>query len=124
MITCDISFARKFIEDSDYFEARKKADDAFEQLKNKTGPGSEWLGWRDILAAPNDAELEQIGSLGEQIRSKADVFIVCGIVLSWSKSCYRCPFSSFWKQRPGNIICRTSYWGQVFRGAPRLFKET
>lgn len=79
MITCDISFARKFIEDSDYFEARKKADNAFEQLKNKTGPGSEWLGWRDILADPNDAELEQIGSLGEQIRAKADVFIVCGI---------------------------------------------
>lgn len=79
MITCDISFARKFIENGDYVEARKKADTALAQLKNKTGPGSEWLGWRDILANPNDAELEQIGSLGEQLRAKADIFIVCGI---------------------------------------------
>ncbi|MFD2532368.1 glucose-6-phosphate isomerase [Gracilimonas halophila] len=79
MIKCDIGFARKFIEDDAYFKARKKADNALDQLRDKTGPGSEWLGWRDILADPNDAELEQIGSLGEEIRAKADVFIVCGI---------------------------------------------
>lgn len=79
MIKCDISLARKFIEDDAYLKARKKADNALEQLKNKTGPGSEWLGWRDILADPNDAELEQIGSLGEEVRAKADIFIVCGI---------------------------------------------
>jgi glucose-6-phosphate isomerase len=79
MITCDISIARTFIEDETYLQARKKADDAFEQLKEKTGPGAEWLGWRDILAKPNDAELEQIASLGEEVRAKADVFIVCGI---------------------------------------------
>lgn len=79
MITCDIGFARKFIKDEEYLKARHKADQAFEQLKSKTGPGSEWLGWRDILADPNDAELEQLTSLGEEIRAKADVFVVCGI---------------------------------------------
>jgi glucose-6-phosphate isomerase len=79
MIQCDIGFARKFIKDDDYLRARKKADEAFLQLQNKTGPGSEWLGWRDILSDPNDAGLEQISSLGDDIRSKADVFIVCGI---------------------------------------------
>lgn len=79
MIKCDISFARKFIQDDTYTIARKKADTALDQLKSKTGPGSQWLGWRDLLANPNDAELEQITALGEQIRAKADVFIVCGI---------------------------------------------
>ncbi|MDR9415043.1 MAG: glucose-6-phosphate isomerase [Gracilimonas sp.] len=79
MIQCDIGFARKFIKDDDYLRARKKADEAFLQLQNKTGPGSEWLGWRDILSDPNDAGLEQISSLGDDIRAKADVFIVCGI---------------------------------------------
>lgn len=79
MIKCDISIARKFIEEDDYLLARKKADEALEQLRSKTGPGAEWLGWRDILADPNDAELEQITSLGEEIRANADVFIVCGI---------------------------------------------
>ena len=79
MIKCDIGFARKFINDEAYLKARRKADQAFQQLKDKSGPGSEWLGWRDILADPNDAELEQITSLGEEIRAEADVFIVCGI---------------------------------------------
>lgn len=79
MITCDISIARNFIQDDTYLQARKKANDALDQLKQKTGPGAEWLGWRDILAKPNDAELEQMSSLGEEIRAKADVFIVCGI---------------------------------------------
>ncbi|MAO64972.1 MAG: glucose-6-phosphate isomerase [Balneola sp.] len=79
MIKCDIGFARRFIKDEDYLKARKKADEALLQLQNKTGPGSEWLGWRDILANPNDAELEQITALGEKVRDKADVFIVCGI---------------------------------------------
>jgi glucose-6-phosphate isomerase len=79
MIRSDISLARKFIDDNSYLHSRKKADEALKQLKHKTGPGSEWLGWRDILADPNDAELEQISELGAEIRSKADVFIVCGI---------------------------------------------
>lgn len=79
MISCDISLARKFIEDDAYLRARKKADTALHQLKTKTGPGSQWLGWRDLLANPNDAELEQIISLGEEVRARADVFIICGI---------------------------------------------
>lgn len=79
MIKCDIGFARKFINDEAYLKARRKADQAFDQLKTKTGPGSEWLGWRDILVDPNDAELEQISSLAEEVRAEADVFIVCGI---------------------------------------------
>ncbi|HET8865898.1 MAG TPA: glucose-6-phosphate isomerase [Gracilimonas sp.] len=79
MIKCNIGLARKFIKDDAYFKARKKVDAAFEQLKTKSGPGSEWLGWRDILAGPNDAELEQVSALGSEIRKNADVFIVCGI---------------------------------------------
>jgi glucose-6-phosphate isomerase len=79
MIKCDIGLGRKFIGDDDYLKARKKVDSAFGQLKNKTGPGAEWLGWRDILAEPNDAVLERISSLGQEIRAKADIFIVCGI---------------------------------------------
>ncbi len=79
MINCDIRLARNFIDEDAYFKARRKADVALKQLQNKTGPGSEWLGWRDILANPNDAELEQISALAEQVRAKADVFVVCGI---------------------------------------------
>ncbi|RNC80059.1 MAG: glucose-6-phosphate isomerase [Balneola sp.] len=79
MITADIRIARSFLRDESYIKARTRADIGLEQLKTKTGPGSEWLGWRDILANPNDAELETISNLANQIRSNADIFIVCGI---------------------------------------------
>lgn len=79
MIKCEICTARSFVADDEYIRSRKKVNDGLEQLVTKTGPGSEWLGWRDILANPNDAELEQISELASKIRAKADIFIVCGI---------------------------------------------
>lgn len=79
MIKSDIGNARTFVTDEEYIKARKKVDSALAQLKTKTGPGSEWLGWRDILSNPNDAELDQIDSLARTVRKNADVFVVCGI---------------------------------------------
>lgn len=79
MINCDIRIARSFISDETYIKSRTKADLGLEQLKTKTGPGSEWLGWRDLLAEPNDAELQHIVEISSEIRADADVFIVCGI---------------------------------------------
>lgn len=79
MIKCDVRIARSFLDDSAYITARSKTDFGYKQLLEKTGPGSEWLGWRDILANPNDAILEEIDSLAKMVRSDADIFIVCGI---------------------------------------------
>lgn len=79
MINCDIRIARSFLRDEEYIRSRTRADVGLKQLKTKTGPGSEWLGWRDILAKPNDAELQQIDELAHEIRKDADIFIVCGI---------------------------------------------
>ncbi|MFN1834058.1 glucose-6-phosphate isomerase [Balneola sp. MJW-20] len=79
MISCDISLAKNFITEQNYSTSKEKAEQALAQLKGKTGPGSEWLGWRDLLADPSDAALEQISSLADEVRKKADVFIVCGI---------------------------------------------
>ncbi len=79
MIKCDVKIARSFISDEEYITAHGKASLGYKQLTEKSGPGSEWLGWRDILADPNDAILEEIDSLAASIRNKADIFIVCGI---------------------------------------------
>ena len=79
MINSDIRIARSFINDEAYIKSRTRADIGLKQLQTKTGPGSEWLGWRDILAKPNDAEIEDVISLSEKIRKDADIFIVCGI---------------------------------------------
>lgn len=79
MLTIDLDEALHFVSDEAYDSAKEKAGNAFKQIQNKTGEGSEWLGWRDILSNPNDALLENIQTLAENIRKDADIFIVCGI---------------------------------------------
>jgi len=79
MITIDRTSASGFITDDEYSIAVNKAETAFDMVVNRTGKGSEWLGWRRILAQPNDAELDEIAGYAAGIRSKADIFVVCGI---------------------------------------------
>lgn len=79
MISVDLSKSTSFVDDSALSSARKKAGASFTSVQDKSGKGSEWLGWRDLVANPNDAILEEISSLATNIRADADVFIVCGI---------------------------------------------
>lgn len=79
MIKCDVRIAKSFLDDQTYKAARSKTNFGYKQLVEKSGPGSEWLGWRDILASPNDAILEEIDALSSKIRQNADIYIVCGI---------------------------------------------
>lgn len=79
MISINTDIAKEFISDEAYIESLKMCEEALIQLKDKTGQGSEWLGWRDLLKSPNDALLEKISSLGRDIRNNADIFIICGI---------------------------------------------
>lgn len=79
MITLDVSRGKKFLTDDEYKQAYRKAEEALQMVRQKSGEGSKWLGWRDLLEDPNDAILEQLDSLAAAIRAKADVFIVCGI---------------------------------------------
>lgn len=60
-------------------QAKELSAQSFKALQNKSGKGAEWLGWRDLLANPNDALLEQMDTLAHEIRQDADIFIVCGI---------------------------------------------
>jgi glucose-6-phosphate isomerase len=79
MIKVEAKGARTFITDEEYEKGYEEASEAFKQVAEASGPGNNWLGWRRILKQPNDAELEKISRHAEQIRSDADIFIVCGI---------------------------------------------
>ncbi|MGM0545686.1 MAG: glucose-6-phosphate isomerase [Bacteroidota bacterium] len=79
MIKIDTNRATKFLTDDEFAQARQEAEQSLAKVRQRSGKGFEWLGWRDMLADPNDAILEQIDSLGTEIREEADVFIVCGI---------------------------------------------
>ncbi|MCC5933689.1 MAG: glucose-6-phosphate isomerase [Balneolales bacterium] len=79
MIRFDFGHAHAFLKDDALASAKTQAAEAFKKVQTKTGPGPEWLGWRDILANPNDALLNELDALATAIREEADVFIVCGI---------------------------------------------
>ena len=79
MISLDLHRSDDFVASHlrDGLENRVKA--AHRAIINKTGAGSEWIGWRDVLASPNDALLEEISLQGKEIRERADVLVCVGI---------------------------------------------
>lgn len=79
MISTNLSHTELFLAEKKHLEADKRAREALDMIKKRSGPGNEWLGWRDLVADPNDAVLSKIDALAEKIREDADVFIVCGI---------------------------------------------
>ena len=79
MIKIDSSKSRKYLDEKRYDEIVTLSQKSFTEIQSKSGKGPEWLGWRDILSNPNDALLNEISVLGDDIRRDADVFIVCGI---------------------------------------------
>lgn len=79
MVDVDVSGVLPFLSEVEENNARQQALKAFEQVRNRSGKGAEWLGWRDLLSNPNDAILEQISSLAYSVRGDADIFILCGI---------------------------------------------
>lgn len=79
MVKADLSRAKEFLTDEEFGQAFQEAEKSLQLIKNKSGEGAEWLGWRDLLKDPNDAELEQLDRLATSIRAQADVFIICGI---------------------------------------------
>ena len=79
MIRANISRARTFLTDKEYLHAHSLATKGLEDLRQRTGPGAEWLGWRDLLEKPNLDLIAQLTRLGKKIHDSVDVFIVCGV---------------------------------------------
>ena len=79
MIQFDPGYAPSFFEGKRVDSLQPRLEAAHQALLNKTGQGNDFLGWRDALLSPNDALLEDIASLAETIRNKAEVFVSIGI---------------------------------------------
>ena len=79
MIQFDPGYAASFIEENKLEQLQPRLEAAHLALLNKTGAGNDFLGWRDLVLSPNDALLQDIASLAEKIRERADVFVSIGI---------------------------------------------
>lgn len=68
-----------FIDDEDYKQMIDKVEEAHHKLHDKTGLGSEFLGWLDLPFNYDRKEFEKIKVCANTIKEKSDIFLVIGI---------------------------------------------
>ena len=72
-------FMKSFISDDEVKLMQPSADSAFELLKNKKGPGNDFLGWVDLPVNYDKEEFARIKVAAEKIKKSCDVLVVIGI---------------------------------------------
>ena len=72
-------YVKDFISEEQILSYQDKINAADEMLRNKSGEGSDFLGWLDLPANYDKDEFERIKKSAEKIKSDSDVLIVIGI---------------------------------------------
>ena len=75
----DYSKALSFLSQHEVDYLAAQVELAHDQLHNKTGAGSDYLGWIDLPENYNREEFARIQASAKQIQSDSDVLIVIGI---------------------------------------------
>ena len=79
MITVDISNVWGEISLGNLLTLEKEVFDAHQTLMEKTGPGSDYLGWLDLPTREATEEIKRIQAAAEKIRRESDACVVVGI---------------------------------------------
>ncbi len=75
----DISNIYDFVSSKQVFAFKEELMHNQELLEEKTGKGSDFLGWLNLPSSTTDKELEAINQVAADLRSKSDVVVVVGI---------------------------------------------
>ena len=75
----DYSRAKEFISAHEIANLAPQIEAAHKMLHEKTGAGSDFLGWVDLPENYDKEEFERIKKAAEKIRSNSEVLIVIGI---------------------------------------------
>ena len=79
-ITLDYSFTFPFVDDQKIEGIKAETVKAFETLKNGTGKGNDFIGWRNLPADMLESdEFKEILKVGDEIYNNADLIICVGI---------------------------------------------
>lgn len=79
MVRIDDEFVRPYLDETAFESILSAAAEAHQTVLQKSGAGSEYLGWRDLLLDPNDALLQNVADVADEIRREADVLVCIGI---------------------------------------------
>ncbi len=72
-------YVRGFVSEDEISAFQSKINAADEMLMNKTGKGSDFLGWLDLPVNYDKEEFDRIKKAAKKIKSDSDVLIVIGI---------------------------------------------
>jgi len=108
MIQFDDRRAVPFLREQELSSAGVRGLAAQRALVSGSGAGSDWLGWRDLLADPNDALLERIEHVATRLRAGANVIVVIGIGGSYLGAkallAARTPYFKSSRSGPGGLL--------------------
>lgn len=79
MIRLDVQRALPFADQRLLTEARERVSRAQNTLLQKSGPGSEFLGWRDLVVDPPEGVAAEVARVADEVRRNADVLLCIGI---------------------------------------------
>lgn len=78
-VELNTKYLNSFINDQEYHSIRPQVDLAHDLLHNKTGLGSDFIGWLTLPTDYDKDEFCRVKETAQKINSKTDVFIVIGI---------------------------------------------
>jgi len=78
-IKLDIGNLKGFVEKEDWEQIIPQVEKAHQELENKKGKGSEFTGWLDLASRTDDALLDELKALGEEVRENSDCLLSLGI---------------------------------------------
>jgi glucose-6-phosphate isomerase len=79
MLRFDASNFESFLDRSAHPDLDERTLQAHRTVLDGSGRSAEMLGWRDLLLNPDDALLEEIDRVAQEIRERADVLLCIGI---------------------------------------------
>lgn len=105
VVSFDYSAAKKFISDEEITITAKLAENAKEELLNKTGAGNDFLGWIDLPVNYDKDEFERIKKAATKIQGDSQVLLVIGIGGSYlgARAAIECLRHSFYNSVSGEV---------------------
>ena len=79
MLKFDYSNALAYIQESEIDLIEPQIGLAHRMLQDRSGPGSEYLGWLDLASSSERPEFDRIQHAAKRIRESSDVLVVIGI---------------------------------------------
>jgi glucose-6-phosphate isomerase len=75
----DIGHVYNFTGKEEIFSLKSKVEKANKALHERTGKGSDYLGWVSLPSSVNDGFLSDIEQLAARLKSQVDIVVVIGI---------------------------------------------